>query len=333
MLYLFHGPDAFSRSEEIARIKHALGDPGLADLNTILLDGRQIGLPELIHACDTLPFLAERRLVIVEGLLASFASGGKGRKEREEREKQPLEGLVAYLERLPPTTDLVLVEDEIVAATHPVHRLAAAPDRGQVKSFPELRERELGGWIQRRAQAKGIGIEPCAAQELAAFVGNNLCLLDQELTKLASYVGHQGIIRLEDVRRLVSYVREQNIFEFVDALGSKEAARAIRSLHQLLAEGKEPLYILAMVTRQFRLLAQTKDLVARRIPHAELFSVLGIRPEFLRKKLLAQARNFSLPQLQALYRDLQRMDAAIKAGEIDSDLALDLFVARACARA
>ena len=70
MIYVFHGDDEFSRAEALADFKARMGDPVVADLNTTRLDGRKVTFGELIHACDTVPFMARVRLVIVDDLLA-----------------------------------------------------------------------------------------------------------------------------------------------------------------------------------------------------------------------------------------------------------------------
>jgi len=126
MFYLFHGEDEFSRSETVADFKKKMGDPGLAELNITVFDGRKVALGELQHACDSVPFMADRRLVIVEGLLARLES--RGQKERLER-------LTQYLKLLPETTRLVFVENKPIGKSNPVHRLALADERGHVKEF------------------------------------------------------------------------------------------------------------------------------------------------------------------------------------------------------
>jgi len=82
MFYVLHGEDEFSRSEVLAEMKAKMGDPAMADLNTTFLEGRKVTLAELMHTCDTVPFLADRRLVIVEGLLTRLQGRGKGKADK-----------------------------------------------------------------------------------------------------------------------------------------------------------------------------------------------------------------------------------------------------------
>src|SRR5262245_31693686 len=99
MIYLLYGPDEYTRSEALAALKAQL-PAALVDLNVSVLDGKKLKLDALVAACEAFPFLADRRLAIVTDLLKHQRAG----KERDE--------LRAYLERVPPTCDLVFVESE-----------------------------------------------------------------------------------------------------------------------------------------------------------------------------------------------------------------------------
>ena len=330
MYYLFHGPEGFLRSRALGEIKAQVGTPDLRDLNTSTLDGRQMTYAKMVHTCDAIPFLSDRRLVIVEGLVARLATRGRGRSSGD-KEQALLDDLVAYIPRLPPTTDLVLVEEEVVRGNHPLIKVAQEA-KGVVRAFSMLSGRELERWLSETARAKGLKIDARALSELALHVGNNLRLLDLELNKLATYAGPGKVVTVQEVQRLVSYVREESIFELVDSIGQQNSARAVQLFHQLLEEGKDPLYVFAMVTRQFRLLLQAQSLLGQRTTKAQFMEALEIRHAFIADKLVSQARNFSLERLKGIYRDLQRLDVAIKTGQVEAGLGLDVFIAHVCRR-
>ncbi len=321
MFYLLHGEDEFRRSEALAQMKKKMGDPAMADLNTVILDGRKVTLGELIHACDAVPFLADRRLVIVRGLLARLESERGKRGEETDFER----GLVDYLQRLPETTRLVFLEDESIGEDNPIHQLALAHERGYVKEFKPLQGGHLRRWIAQRVEKKGGQILPSAVEELAAFIGNNLRLLDQEIDKLMAYVNGARPINTEDVRLLVSYVQEANIFEMVDALGRRDGERAIEILHELLDRDVAPPYLLYMITRQFRIMLQVKELARRGMGRREISEALKLR-QFIVDKGLRQARNFSFEQLEVAYRKLLKTDIALKTGRMEPVLALDMLI-------
>lgn len=326
MFYLFHGEDEFSRSETLVALKEKMGDPGLAELNITIFDGSKVTLSELQHACDSVPFMADRRLVIVEGLLTRLEPKGEER-VLSAWQKEYLEGLTQYLKRLPETTRLVFVEDKAISKNNPVHRLALADEGGHVKEFKPPQKEKLSRWIEERVRKKGGRINSAAVEELAAFVGPPLPLrlLDQEIEKLVTYVDGARPISEDDVRLLVSYVQEANIFEMVDALGQRDTQRAARLLHQLLDEGEHPLALLGMIVRQFRILIQVKELTERGLSQQKMASQLRLHP-FVVKKAMRQAMNFSMEQLEAIYRQLLETDVAIKTGQMDEVLALDMLV-------
>jgi DNA polymerase-3 subunit delta len=324
MFYLFHGKDEFSRSETLAGLKEKMGDPGLAELNTTVFDGSKVTLGELEHACGSVPFMADRRLVIVEGLLTHLESKGKEGAPAA-WQKEYLERLIQYLQRLPETTRLVLVEDRPVSKNNPVLRLALAEKRGHVREFKTPQGKELSRWIEGRVRKKGGQINPAAVETLAAFVGGDLRLLDQEIEKLIAYADRPRPITEDDVRLLVSYVREANVFDMVDALGQRDGQQAAKLLHQLLDEGEHPLALLGMIVRQFRIMIQVKELNGQGLSQQEIAARLKLH-RFVVKKAVRQAMNFSMEQLEAIYRKLLETDVAIKTGQMDDVLALDMLV-------
>jgi DNA polymerase-3 subunit delta len=334
VFYIFHGEDEFSRAEELARLrgKLAAGDQAMADLNTTILDGNKLTLGELRHACDAMPFMADRRLVIVHNLLSRLTGGGRA-KAKSALDEEPawkrkyLEDLVDYLPNLAPTTRLFFLETKTLPASHRILKLAQAEDlkdKAYVKHFDLPKERDLPRWIQRRIQDKGGTISYEATNMLAVLVGNDLRLLDQETEKLVLYADGQQITT-DHVRALVSRAREASIFDLVDCVGRRETDHALRLIHRMLDDGQAPLYLLAMMARQIRILIQVSELRAQGLAPAEMASRLKMHP-YVVEKGLAQSHNFSLTQLEAAHQRLVDTDWAIKTGEMDDVLALDTLV-------
>jgi DNA polymerase-3 subunit delta len=322
--YVFHGEDEFTRSETLASFKRRLGPSDTVDLNTTVLDGKGLTMADLRHACDALPFLAEKRLVIVQGLLATLVP----RKDQNlsETKERLLGELTTYLPHLPPTTRLVFVEEEALLPSHPVVKLARQEPRGYVKRFERPDAQALPRWIKKRIQKHGGEIEPRAALHLAAVVGADLRLLDQEIVKLLTYTRGLRAIKEADVENLVPYSQDVVIFDLVDALGHRDGRTAAETLHRLLEEGEHPLRLLGMIVRQFRLLIQVKELKANGASSRDVAKVLGIHP-FPASKLYNQATHFTAAQLEKVYRHLSEVDVEIKTGEMNPEVALDLLVA------
>jgi len=331
MFFLLHGDNEFEISERVADFKQKIGDDSMRDLNIIVLDGRKTMLSEVQHAADSIPFLADKRLVIVEGLLTRLASR-KAKDSADEAApsgaaKDFLNGLVAYVPHLPDTTRLVFVEFQPLSAKHPLIKLAEQQKGKTNITCPQPAAGELPRWITDRAKKLGGSIEFAAAQRLAILIGGDLRRLDSELNKLVTYVNAQRSITEKDVNLLVSDVSTSSVFDLVDALGKREGKRAIHELHHLLDQGENPMGLLAMIVRQYRLLIQVKEMQGRGLPPDAMAKELGQHP-FAIKKINEQARHYrDIAQLEAIFRRLLEIEAEIKTGQTGDVLALDLLVA------
>jgi DNA polymerase-3 subunit delta len=332
MFYILHGENELERSEQVADFKHKVGDESVRDLNTTLLDGRKTTLSEVQHAADAVPFLADKRLVVVEGLLARLASRKAKGDDADEAAasgaaRDFLNGLLAYLSQLSDTTRLVLVETQSLKDTHPIVKLALRQSGRSVIEFKQPQAGELPGWITTRAKKHGGAIDQKAALKLATLIGGDLRRLDQEIIKLITYVNAQRLVTDKDVTLLVADVSISSVFDLVDALGKREGKRAAHELHHLLDQGENPLGLLAMIVRQFRLLILVKELQGRNLSSDAIAKEISVHP-FVAKKIGEQARAFrDTAQLEVIYRRLLDIDVEIKTGVTPDVLALDLLVA------
>ncbi|MEA3335979.1 MAG: DNA polymerase III subunit delta [Chloroflexota bacterium] len=335
MITLLHGPDDLIQAEHLATIRQSMGSADLLEANSTWLDGRKTRVTEVRYHCDVVPFLAERRLVVVEGLIAQLSkkSGGKKPGQAEKDSSIPasdsqLQSLLDYLPSLPDTTELVLIEPRgIDERRKPYKLLLQLQKQGQatIVSCKAPKPQELPAWINKRVKAKGATIDRDAAQDMAAFVGPNLRLLDSELEKLVAYRGGDGEITRQDVRLLVPYAQEANVFDMVDAIGQRNSAKALRLLRELERDGAAPLYLLSMIVRQFRILVQVSDQMSRGLGQYDIAKAIGLHP-YPTEKAMRQVQQWRLADLKAVYDRLLETDLSIKTGKLADDLALDLLV-------
>lgn len=336
--YLLHGPDEFASAEFLDELKAKLGDPSLASLNTTVFDGRTAALPDVRAICDTLPFLTARRLVIVEGWLTRLLSKADAVEDEDgdddEAEapaelkraggpKETLKELAAYLPQLPESTALVLVEKRELPKANAVLKAATGAAWAHVKFFDLPKGEALIKWIRSRAKAEGGEFSREAAQALAE-VEDDPRGLGNEIDKLLTYVDRARPVELDDVQALTPAGGEAIIWDLVDAIGQRRGPQALRLLHQLL-ETAEPLYILSMVVRQYRLLLLVKEQQVARAGEAEMARALGQKP-YTVSKIAGQARHYELPALERIYRRLLDYDVDIKTGQITPAAALDTLV-------
>ena len=313
MFYIFHGDDSHSQRAHLAKLTAKLGDPGLLDLNTTRFEG-YVSFRDLCQACDAMPFLAPVRLVIVEGLLS-----------HPKTDKDYLKSLEAYLPHMPNSARLVFLEPKTLSDKNALIKLADKADNGYVKQFLLPQDRELEKWIQKSTAEKGGQIAPRAVNMLATNIGSNLALLDNELEKLILYKGDAEITPA-DVELLSPYLAEASIFDLVDALGNRNEKKAAMLLQKKFTEGIDPFYLFSMFIRQFRLLIQVKEAAEDGSRPPAISKQLKMH-SFVAGKLYQQSQQFSLPQLEQIYRHLLDVDVQVKTGRNDLTTALNLFVA------
>lgn len=326
MLYIFFGADSFSRREALQRLKAELDSDGMLAASTVVFDARQATPQEVIAACDTVPFLSSRRLVVVEGLLEQIAGGARGSRPRRRSPKSsgsagPWQALADYVERMPETTVLVLLDGDVPPESPLLNALRSKGHREQFR-LPD--RRTLPGWIRCRAEGLGLRIDGHAVRLLADLVGSDLWILASELDKLAAYAAGQPV-REEDVRALVSAAREVSVFSLVDAVVEGRPTVALRLLRQMLAQGQTPAYVFAMIQRQYRHLAMAREMLDAGSAERRIGERLGVSGYGL-ERLLEQASRYPLSRVGAAFRRLLEADVTIKRGIYGDELALELLV-------
>jgi DNA polymerase III subunit delta len=317
--YVLHGDDEFSRKAEVRTMRSRMGDQSTAELNTVFHDGRSTSVAEVVAAAQQMPFLSDKRLVIVDGMLMWLTRKGGGKTAKAEMEK-----LVAELPRLPDSARLVFVESETLDANHPVLKLVNQEPRGYAKAFNPPRDPTR--WIIKQVEHHGGAIEPQAAAALAALVGMDLGAADNECIKLLTYVGTNRPITEADVSLLTQHVPDVVIWDMVDALAARNGKTALLLIHRMLKDkSNEPLGLMAMINRQFRLLLQAKEMLQA---GGNVYDIPDVRSSFVVQKLTQQARNFTSEELENIYRHLLEVDHGLKSGKYAKpELALDLLVA------
>ena len=337
MLYVFFGEDTFSSKEALDELK---ADTVEDTASVTLLDGNRLEVAQLALVADALPFWEQKRLVVVDGLLARFevALSGKGRPERREGRRQGTDvdqlalrakAFAEYFERLPATTILALIDGPLESQSRkPQKRNLLLPlltGKATVRVFPSLSGSRLEGWIRRRVATLGCTLTPGAVRALMNFVGGNLWALVQELSKLAAYA-HGRSIEEEDIRLLVSDARRANIFAMLDAMVHGQEAKALRFLQQLTDQGAPAPYLLFMITREFRQLLRVKELLAQGISETEAQRGAGIPSGYAFQQVLELAQVYTLAQLEGIYHRLLAVDISMKTGRLDEDTALTLLL-------
>ncbi len=331
MLYIFHGEDDFTRKESLAKLIEGLGAPEALATNTTKLDGSDVTFDQLLSVINALPFLADHRLVIVEGLLTksnpperqrgrgSAPRGKKGSKASNQWEQLP-----EAVKAMPQSTVLILDDG-------PLHRdnpmLKALASSGKVEAFESLQGGRLQSWIRNRVLASGGQISPKAISLLQASYEGSLWKLAGDIEKLTLYATGRAIDE-SDVEKLVVGSQDSNIFALVDAAVVGNRTRAYRQLSALLADGVSAFHILTMIGRQVRMMALAIDLEARRTPSSEYPRHLGTNSRFAIEKVMEQASASNLTAVTQAYEAVLETDLKLKSTDVQEEVALEMLVGR-----
>ena len=304
----------------------------LGEYNLSILSGSDVGLRELRTVADAFPFMGDRRLVIVDGMLGRLAGQSKpsARRGRGKAAKQatpsdaeatsPLDALLDYLQELPTTTALVFVEDQL--DTSAIER-RLPKDRAHVRGYDRPRPSDLSTWIDRRVRHHKGKMEAAAVRQLAQLAPDDLGLLENEIAKLVTYADGRTVTT-GDVE-LLSASPEVTVFALLDAIALGQRGKALGQLRSLFHRGERSEMILPQVAASLRRLIQARELLDMGVRGAELQRRLGVHP-FVAEKTERQARAYRMDQLESALRLLLDTDRAIKTGEAEPELALELFI-------
>jgi DNA polymerase III subunit delta len=334
LLYILCGENAYTLEEELREIKRGLGHDSLLSSNTTVLEGQKITVNDIKAVGEAMPFLAEKRLVIIKGLIQRFepkkgsGNNAKGKKNNKAKAAEDYKLFAECISNLPASTVLVLY-DNLVLKDNPVTRnplCSALAEKAEVKTFPLLAGAKLNQWIIEKVGSRGCGISQQALKILSEYSGNDLFSISNEIDKLVSYTGG-GKIEEEHVRTVVSAAQADNIFALMDAVMDKKVSDAERMLEELLQGGAAAPQILVLLARQLKMLIQVKELNAQRKSQRDIQCGIGVFSPYAYKKILSRSTKYSFDDLRNMYRSLLETDLSIKTGKMESDLAMNTLIA------
>lgn len=283
-------------------------------LNTAIFEAAKSDIGDIQQALFAPAFLGNKRLVVMNGLLAM-----------KRDDQKPFVDLIG---KLPDSTTAVFYEtgDAKSLEKSPLLPLLTA---GKFHwEFSPMNAGQMADWISAEAGKSGVSFAPQALAALVEAVAGDSARAASETAKLIAYVGTKKKIELVDVAELTVGETREDMFGFLDAVANKHSKNAAAMLERQIAAGIEPMQMLSMLSRTSRLLLSARDLIDRGIPQNEAVKELAIHP-FAARKALAQANGFEMGFLRSLHAALLEADRNVKTGRVPSPrLALDLIVAR-----
>lgn len=306
-IYYVYGEEEFLIRSYKNQFLKAFGGEG--EMNCSVLP-EDCTVDELIDSLDTLPFFAEKRLIVLR-LPQLFPKG-------------ELERLNTYLPGMPESSCFFLIGSGALDKRTGFYKTVLK--EGVLCEIPYQNEKTLAGWgagYLRREGNKKISAD--AMYRLLAMVGHSMFALSTELEKLLSYVGEREEIELRDVEEVVSQTAEDRVFEMVEAIGHGRREKAMRFYMELLMINKEPMSILGLIRNNMQLLLRIKGELQNHKSEQEIAAESRIHP-YRVKKLAEQARNFGAAALERYLRTIQELDQAIKAGDLKDRTALEILL-------
>ena len=329
MIYVVYGSDAFSNKGFVDRIKSEVGSKDLQEANIHSLSASDTTLSEIIGLCSFVPFLAERRLIIIEGLLTR-SEGNRRRVNQlqahnkiiEQEISEEWEKFVSSLQLIPETTDIIFMESQLQPSNLLLKSLAKIAVLHESKP---LNRTEIQQWIRQRVNLFGKEIENPAVQLLATIIGTDLWSAANEIEKLSLYC-HGARIERVDVQTLVNPAGV-NIFAAIDAAIEGNLSKALNMIGALISNGAPASYPLGMLARQIRMLLVAQSMTTSNSNSEQIQKRLGLNPGYAFDKTLALAKKFTEIQLVKMHTVLLNADLAIKTGAINEELSLEIAVA------
>jgi DNA polymerase-3 subunit delta len=310
-----YGNDEFAITRKIREYESDFSDSTTADMNTARLEARVMSEDDLNNAVNAMPFLAPKRLVILENPSARYNNPSERKK------------FEAFLGHAPDTAHLILHElvEPKEAEKHWLLKWAGKNSAVmKTQAFMLPKQRDMSGWIINEVKNQGGKIDPPAAAKLAEMVGVDTRQAGMEISKLLAYVNWAQAISGADVEAVCIVTSQQSVFDFVDALSTGNGKSAQHLLHRLL-ENEDAFSLWGMVVRQFRLLIQAREILDGRGNKDDVARALGVHP-YVAEKTASQAGRFKIESLEGIYHQLLQIDEGVKTGQTTLDLALDMLV-------
>ena len=303
---LFEGEEEHLKQSALDALSRKLLPEGLEDLNRSVLEAPETN--QIIAAAETLPFMADRRLILVRDHPALT-----GRAEADER-------LTEYLPSVPASAVLLFYCTQKPDGRKKLYN--AVKKLNGIVVFSPLRDRELTSFVTSAFKDLGKECDERTADLLIFTCGSDTGLLLTEIAKVASHAGDAPAVHPDSVRAVATPSTECTVFQMVDAVVSGQSSRAFLLMRNQLLAGADRMYMLSMLLRQFRLLQHIKIMQFEKRSAAEIRTALGV-PPFAVDQYIRQAAGWSNGQVKNAVNICFDTEYAVKSGRLNADGALE----------
>ncbi len=305
-IYLLYGEERYLRRQYRDKLQRALCEEG-DSMNTHFYEGKNIAVEEIIDLAETLPFLAQRRVIFItdSGL---FRSGG--------------EKMAEYLSNPSETTFFVFTETDVDKRSK---LYKAVQSKGYAAEFAAQDENILKRWVAATLAKEGKKITENTVQLFLSKTGTDMENIRMELEKLICYCIDRDIVTDKDVEDICTTRVSSHIFDMIDAIAAKRQKQALELYYDLLALKEPPMRILFLIARQCNMLLQVKELKSKGFDNRTIASKMGIAP-FIVNKCLGQASKFRSSTLRAAVEKCVETEAAVKTGRMNDVMSVEILM-------
>ena len=305
-VYLLCGEEAYLRNQYKKRLKDAMTDEG-DTMNYSYYEGKDVNPRAVIDMAETLPFFAERRVLMIEN--SGFF-------------KNKCDELADYVSSIPESTCLIFVETEIDKRSRLYKEVKKY---GRVVEFGIQKEDTLVKWILGMLKKEGKSITKETLQLFLTKTGSDMQTIKNELDKLISFTEGKEVITSEVVDQVCVAQTTNKIFDKINAIAEGNRKKALELYEDLLSLKEPPMRILFLIARQFHQLYQLKLLAKEGVASSEIAKQAGIMP-FAMKKYQAQAKSFSEEELRQAVEECVDAEEAVKTGAMNDRLSVELII-------
>lgn len=305
-IYLLYGEERYLRRQYRDRLQKALCSDG-DTMNTHVFQGKDIPVGEIIDLAETLPFLAERRVIFINdsGL---FKSGG--------------EKMAEYFTAPNETTFFVFTESEVDKRSK---LYKAVQSKGYIAEFSIQDENTLKRWVAGTLAKENKKITENTVTLFLSKTGTDMENIQMELEKLICYCMEKEIVTNADVEAVCTTRISNHIFDMINAIADKNKHKALDLYYDLLALKEPPMRILFLIARQCNMLLQAKELKSKGYDNRTIASKMGIAP-FIAGKYLTQASKFKTSTLKTAVEKCVDAEAAVKSGRMNDMMSVEILI-------
>ncbi|MFA9558802.1 DNA polymerase III subunit delta [Evansella sp. AB-rgal1] len=319
-IYLLAGTEQYLIEDTLQAIMKQTLTEDEVEFNLSKLDMKEHSVEVAIEEAYTFPFMGGKRVVILKD--AYFFSTAK----ESSKVEHDLKKLEKYLED-PAEQTVFIIHAPYDKLDERKKIVKLAKKNGEFLDGSPLEEKELHQWVTERCKENGVSIESDAIELLLELTSAALMVMASETKKIAIHVGENGVITKDIVESLVPRSLEQNIFALVEGVVKRNIDKSWKIYLDLVKQKEEPLKIIALMVRQFRILYQVKQMTQQGYSQKQIAGQLKLHP-YVVKLAATEVRQFEDDELLHLLDELATMDYHIKTGRIEKGLAVEMFFSK-----